>query len=288
MFDQYQHKIRLQRAKRCFVSGNEFLVRSATHDILERLSVVKRRFNTAIALFGRTPDVAEALRRIDGVSRVLRVEEDTCLGQADHFATMDTLGLPDHSADLVIAPLTLHWCNDLPGMLIQISRVLRPDGLLLSTLPGPDTLFELRQALIRAESEITGGAAIRVDPFTDIRNAGALLQRAGFALPVVDQDRITVRYDTALDVIRDLRMFGATSQLENNTRPGLCRDIISRVVEIYANQFSDTDGRVRATYGFISLSGWKPHESQQQPLKPGTARSSLAEALDAREVKLKR
>jgi len=292
VFDDTKHDLHLNRALGRFEQGNDFLLLHAAADMVERLSAVNLEFETAVTLFCRTPGVVDLFQSSNQIKQLMRVEERRHLGVADKIATPDHLRLEEQSVDLVLAPLTLHWSNDLPGSLIQILRSLRPNGLMLATLPGPDTLIELRQSLLQAEAEITGGAANRIDPFTDIRDAGGLLQRAGFSLPVVDQELLTVRYDTALDLIRDLRRFGATSHLAKQptdaTIPALNRAIIARMVEIYADRFSDADGRIRASFSLISLSGWSPHESQQKPLRPGSAKSRLADALNVEEVKLKR
>ena len=287
MFDPHLHSLRLARAKNRFQTGNDFLMQSVSDEMLERLTAVNRTFDSAIALFARSSYLSEKMDASAQIKTVVRVEETGDQETIDHICTLDLLKLEKQSADLIIAPLSLHWSNDLPGTLIQIAQTLRPDGLLMAALPGPDTLVELRQSLLAAESEVSGGAATRIDPFTDIRDAGSLLQRAGLALPVVDQDILTVRYDTALDLIRDLRLFGATSHLANNQRPPLTRKTIARLVEIYAERFSDPDGRIRATFSFVSMSGWRPHESQQKPLKPGSAKTRLADALSVDEIKLK-
>lgn len=287
MFDQNQHQLRLARAKLRFETGNDFLLIRCVEDMIERLSAVNMSFQRAVLMFGRTETAAQMLGQCAQIEQLIRVEEPSHIGTADHLAKPELLELADQSADLIFAPLTLHWSSDLPGTLIQIKRVLKPNGLLLASLPGPATLQELRQCLLQAESEISGGAANRIDAFTDIRDAGGLLQRAGFALPVVDREAVTVRYDTVFDLIRDLRAFGATSHLESTENPTLNRDIIARTAQIYAEQFADPDGRVRATFDIISLSGWAPHESQQKPLRPGSAKARLADALDVDEFKLK-
>jgi len=279
------HKKHLQRARKLFRDGDDFLLDLAVDDTVERLGAVARTFQKAVALFGRTPRLSEKLSNQGSVENVIRVEESVHKGRADRVAAPDNLGLEEESADLIVAPLALHWTEDLPGALIQIARALRPDGLLLASLPGPDTLSELRAALLRAESETSVGAALRVDPYTDIRDAGALLQRCGFSLPVVDNDKITVRYDTLFDLVADLRRFGATSRQPN---PRLSRDTVIRAAQIYAEDYSDEDGRVRASFQFVSLSGWKPHESQQRPLRPGSAKTRLSDALKTSEVALKR
>ncbi len=283
--DRYAiHLMRLSRARTLFRKGDDFLLNLAITDTLERLGAVQRQFENAAALFGRTPSLTEKVRQLQSVNNVTRIEERLHFGETDSIATPDMLNLEPDSFDLVVAPLALHWAEDLPGTLIQIARALKPDGLLLASLPGPDTLMELRQSLLQAESETTNGAALRIDPFTDIRDAGALLQRCGFALPVVDQETVTVRYDTMFDLVSDLRRFGGTSRTSNAP---LSRKTAIRAAQIYADQFSDPDGRLRASFSIVSLSGWRPHDNQQQPLKPGSAKTRLADALKTQELPLK-
>src|SRR5262249_5614891 len=175
------------------------------------------------------------------------------------------------------------FVNDLPGAFVQIRRVLKPDGLFVAALAGGDTLAELRQSFAAAEAEIEGGISPRVAPFADLRDMGALLQRAGFALPVTDVERITVRYASAFALMHDLRRMGATNALIERRRRVLRRATLMRMAEIYATRFADADGRIRATFEIVWLSGWAPHESQQKPLAPGTAQRRLADALGARE-----
>jgi SAM-dependent methyltransferase len=174
----------------------------------------------------------------------------------------EELPLADESIDLAVSLLSLHETNDTPGLLAQIRRALKPDGLFLAALPGQGTLAELRTALLEAETEVSGGASPRVAPFMDVRDAGALLQRAGFALPVADSETLTVRYDTMFDLMRDLRAMGATNALVARSRKPASRRLC-----------------IRATFSLVWLSGWAPHVSQQKPLKPGSARVSLAEIL---------
>jgi hypothetical protein len=184
--------------------------------------------------------------------------------------------------------LALQFVNDLPGTLIQIRRALKADGLLLAALIGGATLSELRQAFAAAEAEVEDGVSPRVAPFADVRELGALLQRAGFALPVTDSDRITVRYASPLALMHDLRRMGATNVLRERSRRPLKRATLARMMEVYAERFSDPDGRIRATIEVVWLSGWAPHASQQRPLTPGSARQRLADALGTREIRLPR
>jgi SAM-dependent methyltransferase len=196
----------------------------------------------------------------------------------------EALPFADTSLDLVVSVLALQFVNDLPGTLIQIRRSLRPDGLFLAALIGGESLAELRTAFADAESEIEGGLSPRVAPFADVRELGALLQRAGFALPVVDSERLTVRYDSVLALMHDLRRMGATNVMQERRRRPLKRATLQRMEAIYADRFADADARLRASFEIIWLSGWAPHESQQRPLKPGSAAQRLADALGTREI----
>ncbi|MBV8791023.1 MAG: methyltransferase domain-containing protein [Pseudolabrys sp.] len=250
-----------------------FLLDRVAADLAERLATVKRGFAGAIDI--GTP--TDALRRVLAASGQVASITEAPLGDDE------VLQLPEDGFDLAVSALALHYVNDLPGVLAQIRRALKPDGLLLAALAGGDTLTELRQAFARAESEIEGGLSPRIAPFTDLRDIGALMQRAGFALPVIDSDRIVVRYDQALALMNDLRRMGATNMLTERRRAPLRRATLKRAVEIYGEQFADADGRVRATFEIIWLSGWVPHASQQQPLRPGSAKTRLADALGVEE-----
>ena len=199
-------------------------------------------------------------------------------------ADEEALPFANGSLDLIVSALALQFVNDLPGTLIQVRRALKPDGLLLAALVGGDSLSELREAFAVAESEIEGGLSPRVAPFADVRELGGLLQRAGFALPVVDSDRLTVRYDSVLALMHDLRRMGATNVLNERRRAPFKRATLRRLAEIYAERFADADGRLRATFEIVWLSGWAPHESQQKPLKPGAAAHRLADALGTQEI----
>jgi SAM-dependent methyltransferase len=260
------------------VEGADFLLSTVSDDVIDRLAAVKRRFALAADIGSQLPLVAERLRQSGQVDRVVRIDR-LPQSRPDIVGDQETLPLAPASIDLAVSALALHWSDDFPGVLAQIRTALKPDGLFLGVLLGGETLTELRQSLAAAEAEVTGGASPRVSPFTELRAAGALLQRTGFALPVIDQDRRTVRYDSALHLMRDLRAMGATNVLVDRDRRPLRRAVLVRAAAIYAERFSDPDGRVRATFDLISLSGWAPHASQQQPLKPGSAKARLADAL---------
>lgn len=273
---------RKRRALAARAPGVDFLMRRLAEDLEDRLGAVERRFRDAVALFSLTADAADAVRHSGKAETVLRVEYDAALLQGGDGAISDPehLSLPPESADLIVSLLSMHEANDIPGQLIQIRRALRPDGLFLGAMAGAGTLPELRESLLAAETELSGGASPRVLPFTDVRDAGGLLQRAGFALPVSDLDTMTVRYDSLFSLMRDLRAMGVTNPLAARSRQPATRRLFLRAAEIYAERFSDPDGRVRATFSFVWFSGWAPHASQQKPLKPGSATMSLRQALE--------
>lgn len=284
IFDRRLLAHRRRRALARSVEGADFLLANAVDDLADRLLTVTRDFPLALDLGGHTGRLAAALAANPRIGRVIRADlftRDRTAPGCDLVVDDAFPPFADASLDLVASALSLHLVNDLPGALIQIRRMLKPDGLFLATLAGGDTLFELRDSLMRAELEVTGGAAPRVAPFADTRSLGALLQRAGFALPVADTDRVTVRYADLFGLVRDLRAMGATNMLVERSRTPLGRAVIARAADIYASEHADPDGRLRATFDLVSLSGWAPHESQQKPMKPGTAKVSLADALKA-------
>ena len=270
-------------AVRAIKSGScaDFLLQRAMADLQERLSVVMRPFQNSLDLATPLPCVAEFLCQRGGeVTRLTMPGMPDNAGSWRHqSAPFDDLGLQPDQFDLAVSLLALQIVDDLPGTLIQLRRALKPDGLFIACLLGGDTLTELRQSFLEAETLIEGGVSPRVAPFADMRDCGALLQRAGFALPVTDIDRVVVRYADPFSLMRDLRAMGATNPLHERKRHYLRRDTLMKAAEIYVDRFSDPDGRVRATFELVWFSGWTPHESQQKPLKPGSATMSLAEAL---------
>jgi SAM-dependent methyltransferase len=245
-----------------------FLLDRVADDMAERLSAVMRDFTDAADVW--TP--GQGLRLPDA-----RIKSLTRVAPLD--APQEILPLAPQSLDLVLSALALQFVNDLPGVLAQIRRVLRPDGLLLAAMIGGDTLTELRQCFAAAEAECEGGVSPRVAPFADLRDVGSLLQRAGLALPVTDVDRVVVRYADAFALMLDLRRMGASNVLIERRRTPSRRTTLLRMAEIYGDRFSDSDGRIRATFDVIWLSGWAPHESQPKPLKPGSATASLEAAV---------
>ncbi len=263
--------------------GSDFLLELAGRELADRLSLVERHFQDAVELFGGSGPTAKAALATGKIGHLRRIETDAGFGEDRQAVTVtnyESVPLEPQSVNLILSPLALHLTNDTPGMLIQMRRALKPDGLLLAAIPGAGTLSELREVLLAAETEIYGGASPRVVPFADIRDIGSLLQRAGFALPVIDEESFTVRYDHIFALMRDLKAMGMANPLLGRSRRPVSRRFFLRAAELYAERFSDPDGRIRATFSIVFVSGWAPHESQQKPLKPGSAKMRLADALD--------
>jgi SAM-dependent methyltransferase len=280
--------IRARQRRAAALGPVTFLIDRVADELADRLAAVMRRFDLAADLGTPNDAVGRALSRLASVGIVIeaRSAADEQKNAQKNVIVADDEALPfrDASLDLIVSGLALQFVNDLPGVLAQIRRALKPDGLFLAALLGGETLTELRQAFAAAESEMEGGASPRVAPFADLRELGALLQRAGFALPVTDVDRVTVRYATVFDLMHDLRRMGAGNALIARRRMPLRRATLLRMAEIYAQRFADADGRLRATFEIVWLSGWAPHPDQQKPLKPGSAKTRLADALGTLEI----
>ena len=261
----------------------DFLLVRAAEELRDRLSLVKRRFALAADFGSPGPHGAAALAAGGQVDCVIRVAPTgASVGHGDFLPAvgdLERLPAAEGRLDLAVSLLALQTVNDLPGTLMQMRRALRDDGLLIAALIGGETLTELRQSLTIAESEILGGASPRVAPFVDVRALGGLAQRAGLALPVVDLDRAVVRYPDMFELLADLRAMGAQNALHARSLKPLRREVLGRAAAVYAELFADPDGRVRATFDVVWLSAWAPHESQQKPLKPGSATMRLADAL---------
>lgn len=269
-----------QRKRRARASFRDaaFLHTRVAADLADRLEVVPRPFPRVLALGGGGLFSDEVRARPELSARIGSILETDL-----DFIDPEHLPFAPSSFDLIVSPLALHWINDLPGVLIQLRLALKPDGLLLASLFGGETLHELRLSLIEAESELTGGAGPRVSPFADLQDIAGLLQRAGFALPAADRDVVTVRYGEPMKLLADLRAMGETSALRERNPRGLSRRILARAFEIYRERYSDEDNRVRATFEILTATGWSPHESQPKPLKPGSAKLRLAHALNTEE-----
>jgi SAM-dependent methyltransferase len=267
LFDRALLRVRQSRA--LGLGPATFLLDGVAGDFAERLHAVLREFKHAADIGTAGGQIHDAVAgRMDKIARIDLPDIES-----------EPLPLAPESLDLVVSALAFQFVNDLPGVLAQIRRALKPDGLLLAAMIGGDTLTELRQSFAAAEAELEGGVSPRVAPFADLRDVGALLQRAGFALPVTDVDRVVVRYDSAFALMQDLRRMGATNILVERRRTPTRRATMLRMAQLYGERFADPDGRIRATFDVIWLSGWAPHESQQKPLQPGSAKASLAEAV---------
>lgn len=267
-----------QKAKK----GHDFLLSYMAEDLHKRLSPVDRIFPLALDLHSHTDLAAQTLLKSGKVHSVERVETNILYQSHDkkfHLRDREFLDFPQDYCDLIVSLLSLQLTNDTPGVLKQIKHILRPDGLFLAVMAGAGTLVELHESLLHAEMEIYGGASPRIYPFADIREVGALLQHAGFALPVADIENITIRYNTMFDLINDLKAMGMQNALIKRSRRPVSKRFFLRAAEIYAQRFSDPDGRIRAHFSFIWLSGWAPHPNQQKPIQPGSAQISLADVL---------
>ena len=277
-----RHRERAARQRRA-----EFLLEEASERLAQRLEDVTHRFPRALALGARGGILARALAGRGGIESLVEMEEGPGLLPAGArgalIAEAEALPFAPGSFDLVVSALTLHWTNDLPGALLQLRHALRPDGMLLAALFGGETLTELRAAFLEAELELEGGASPRVAPMADARDLAGLLQRAGFALPVVDSDRLTVTYGNAFALMADLRAMGETNALRERRRGFTRRQTLLRMAELYRERHAGADGRIPASFEIVTLTAWAPHASQPKPLRPGSATTRLADALGTQE-----
>jgi len=293
VFDRAAVRKHRERAATRSDGGGDFLHREVAGRLAERLDEVRREFPHALELGCHRGALTGLLAGRAGVGTLVAADlSSACVARARDgrdgvlgvAADEEALPFAPGAFDLVVSNLALHWVNDLPGALIQIRRALRPDGLLLAALLGGETLSELRDALMAAELEVEGGASPRVSPFADVRDAGALLQRAGLALPVVDRDRIAVTYENALALMADLRAMAESNAVAERGRHFTRRGTLMRAAALYRERFADAEGRIAASFDVIYLTAWAPAATQPRPLAPGSAKGSLAEALDTREV----
>lgn len=284
IFDQGLMRARRSRiAARGRASESDFLLSRVADDFAERLSIIRREFQFAASIGAYHGLLAERLRQLPNIGDIIDVDaSERCLGLSSArkvAAKDDFLPFAARSLDLVVSGLSLHLINDLPGVLVQINRALKPDGLFLAALLGGETLKELREAWLFAEEELFGGASPRVAPFADVRELGGLLQRAGFALPVADSDVVRVTYESPLALMRDLKAMAASNMLIERSRTPVTRRLLLRAAEVYQERFGLPDGRIPATFEIVTLTGWVPHESQQKPLAPGSAEVRLSDVL---------
>jgi NADH dehydrogenase [ubiquinone] 1 alpha subcomplex assembly factor 5 len=281
LFDRPAWRAHRDRAARG--GAVDFLHAEVTDRLIDRLDVVNREFAVALDLGARDGALAGVLAARRGTVRVIAAEPASeFLARAPGLrvaADPELVPFRDESFDLVASILALHWTADLPGVLVQLRRALKPDGLLLAAMFGGQTLVELRTALFDAELAVEGGVSPRVSPAVELADAAALLQRAGFALPVADSETITVTYPDMLALLRDLRGMGETNALAGRRRNFWRRATLARAALIYAERFADGDGRIPASFEILFLCGWAPHPSQPQPLPRGSATARLADAL---------
>jgi NADH dehydrogenase [ubiquinone] 1 alpha subcomplex assembly factor 5 len=286
IFDRVLHRRRRDRAA-ARLAEHDFLLREIGERLFDRLDDVRRQFRRVL-LLGGTPDIADRLRRRVGVELVVAADPSAGiagrLGSPAVAADEEFVPFRDGAFDLIVAPPGLHWVNDLPGALLQLRRTLEPDGLFLGALPGGDTLFELRRALMEAEVAALGGLSPRISPMVGVRDAGSLLQRAGFTLPVVDTDRLTIAYSDPWKLLEDLRGAGETNAVKARRRVPATRALIAEAMRLYRAHFEEADGRVPATVEVIYLTGWSPSDSQPKPLRRGSATGRLADALKTSEI----
>lgn len=287
--DIFDRRLLAHRRRRVaeHAAAHDFILQRVLLDFAERLEIVKRAFPVVLCLPSHQGAVALALSDIASLGRL--IEADAIASPAgkapDVIADEEALPFAAGQLDAIVSALSLQFANDLPGVLIQMRRALKPDGLLLAAFLGGTTLKELREAWLVAEEEVTGGASPRVAPFADVRDAGALLQRAGFSLPVVDSDTVTVTYATPLDLMRELKGMGASNVLHARRRVPVTRALLLRAAEVYVQRFGLPNGRIPATFDIITMTAWVPHESQPKPLAPGSAKARLADALGVKEHK---
>lgn len=286
LFDRQLLRGRLKRTASDFAAANFLKVR-AIEDCLDTLSAINRLFPVALDIGSRDGSFRRELAMSPVAPKIgYLIEADIVAGSAQVVMDEEALPFGDHSLDLVVSSLALHTVNDLPGALVQIGRALKPDGLFIASIFGGETLKELRSVLMEAELEVRGGAGARIAPFAESYDCVDLLRRAGFNMPVVDSDKVRVSYAHPLKLLQDLRAMGETNILYDRPRKGLSRAILERAFALYAERFPAEGGGITATFEIITLSGWTPHESQQKPLRPGSAKVRLADALGVKEGKI--
>jgi NADH dehydrogenase [ubiquinone] 1 alpha subcomplex assembly factor 5 len=283
IFDRSLLRKRRDRAAAGF-AAHDFLVREVADRLADRLDDVTRGFPLALDLGCHTGELAESLGRRGGITTLVQCDLSPAMagraagnGHPSLAADEEWLPFADDSFDLVISNLSLHWVNDLPGTLVQIRRILKPDGMLLVAMLGGETLKELRQALAEAEIAEEGGLSPRVSPFADVRDLGGLLQRAGFALPVVDADVVPITYGDSMRLMVDLRGMGEANAVAEQRKTLTRRNTLLAALARYQELFAGPDGRLPATFQVLTMTAWKPHPSQQQPARPGSATASLAD-----------
>lgn len=270
-------------------ADHDFLLHRVAEDFAERVGIIQRDFPTCLNAGAHHGVLSEHLLRMPSVGGIVELDDvappvrSTDARVSRVSGSLEALPFADAAFDLAVSGLSLQWVNDLPGALVQLRRALKPDGLLLAAVIGGGSLSELRSAWVAAEDAVTGGASPRVAPMADLSDLGGLLQRAGFALPVVDQDSVRVRYKSGLAAMRDVKGMGASNMLVERSRRPVTRGLLAAAAAMLEQQTTEADGRVALTFEILTLTAWVPHESQQKPLKPGSATARLADALGVPE-----
>lgn len=262
-------------------TNHAFLNQEISARLIDNLQDIKRDFKTILNMNGHDQLIKHALPQSLILKQDLAltmIKNSSCFAlQADE----ELIPIQNQCLDLVLSCLNLHWVNDLPGTLVQLLSCLKPDGLFIAAMLGGETLTELRQAMMKADIDHLGGISPHISPFIDVRDAGALLQRVGFALPVVSTERITVTYTDAFALMKELKAMGENNALIKRSKGLSSPKLMMKVAEVYHDMFADDTSRIPATFDIIYLQGWAPDESQQKPLKPGSAKMSLKDALGA-------
>ncbi len=287
LFDRVLIRHRRSRIAR-LIPGGDFLLAHVAEDLADRVQAILREFKLVVDLGAHHGILSERLDRLENVGTLVQLDSAPELLDLSQGLRVccdeEFLPLKSGSVDLLVSGLVLQYVNDLPGTMLQIRRSLKPDGLFLGSLLGGQTLHELRTALMMAEEELEGGSSPRVAPFADVQAMGSLLQRAGFALPVIDSELINVTYPDPLTLMHELRAMGGGNALFERRKTFLRRATLMRACEIYCSEFGDENGRIPASFEIITLTGWSPHESQQKPLRPGSATQRLADVLGVEEI----
>lgn len=283
IFDRGQVR-RMQTRAAYKLADHNFLIDWNLRHLIDRLPDIKRTYPRALLIGARaSPEIITMLMNAGQIEDLVMIDMSSVY-EPDICADEEHLPFAAGTFDLIISPFSLHHINDVPGALIQLRQALKPDGLMLAAFPGGETLIELRQSFMKVEIAHRNGARMRVHPFIDKQQAAGLMQRAQYALPVVDSEQITVTYDNAFRLMQDLRYMGETNSLHMRDRSLTGKNLMLEMAKIYQADFSEPDGRIRATFEMIFLTGWSPHENQQKPLRPGSAQRRLADALGTEEI----
>ena len=288
LFDQHLIRQHRQRAAPRYADF-AFLKDAAVARLADRLELIRRDFDLCLDVGAHDGRLARQFAGLGKIGRMVHADpaETFAIATKQHGPSvvhaLSELPYKPESFDAVFSCLSLHWVNDLPGLMMQARQLLKPDGLLLVSLLGGNSLIELKQALAEAEQHITGGFSPRCAPMADVRDIGGLMSRAGLALPVADSDRLTVTYPHMFKLMEDLRGMGEQNALLARQRRPTRRQVFMRAAEIYQQRFGQADGQIPVSFEIVTVTGWAPHGSQQTPLRPGTAAHRLATFLETNE-----